>query len=120
MTSEQIQEMLKEEYTINLSGGHVAYILKLLAMEQEALNEDVEENVTDAMAHALAAANDIVGNTLLHEAYRVCGPNFLAFAMNVEAKAIDRLMQSKTPEEVKKAGEEISKQGKKKPRKDLN
>lgn len=108
MTDEEIKDMLSANYSITLSGGHVAYILKLLAMEQFNLNEDVEADVADIMAHAMAAANDIVGNSLLHEAYRVCGAAFLAFAMDVDEKSVDKFMQSKTPEEVERNGEEIA------------
>lgn len=114
MTEEQIVEMLRADYQITLSGGHVAYLLKLLAQEQHALNEEARENILDIMAHQLAAANDVVGNTLLHEAYRACGARFLAFAMDCDEASLKRFMDSKTPEELEKNAEKINK--KKRPR----
>lgn len=120
MTDEKIVEMLKADYKITLSGGHVAYLLKLLAQEQFALNEEARENILDIMAHQLAAANDVVGNSLLHEAYRVCGASFLAFAMDCDEASVKRFMESKTPDDLEKNAETITKKKQRKPNKNLN
>ena len=59
------------------------------------------------MAVMTAAANDIVGNTLIHEVYRVAGAKMLALAMNSDEEAMEKLMTSKTPSEIKEAASKI-------------
>jgi hypothetical protein len=103
MTDEQINETLNKEYSVTLSGAMLGYVLQTLADQQFALNEEMAENITDPMAAMMAAANDVVGNTVLHAIYKAAGAELLAIAMNTDPKSIERLMTSQTPEDVKKA-----------------
>lgn len=99
--------MLTAEYTITLNGGMLGYILKLLADEQHILNEDMAENITNPMAALLAAANDMVGNTLLHEAYRAAGADFLAYVMNANADGMRKLMEANDHATMAEAAKEM-------------
>lgn len=109
MDQHSVEEMLDKEYEIKLKGGALGYILTLLANEQHELNERMADNITDVMAVMTAAANDIVGNTLIHEVYRVAGAKMLALAMNTDEESMERLMTSKNPAEVKEAASKMMK-----------
>lgn len=106
MTKDNIDEMLGAEYEIRLSGGMIGYLLKLLADRQHELNDGLRDDF-DAMNAVLAATNDVVGNSLLHEAYRSCGASFLAFVMSTTEKDMKNLMESKNSEEATKAAKKI-------------
>lgn len=106
MKTDKIYEMLSADYEIRLSGGMIGYILKLLADRQHQLNDGLKESF-DAMEAVLAATNDVVGNTLLHEAYRSCGAGFLAFVMQTTEKEMTNLMESKDEDSIKKAAQKI-------------
>lgn len=99
--------MLTAEYTITLNGGMLGYILKLLADEQHILNEEMAEDITNPMAAMVAAANDVVGNTLLHEAYRTAGADFLAYVMNTNAEGMRKLMEAQDHKTMEEAAKEM-------------
>lgn len=107
MKEDKIDEMLGSDYKISLSGGMIGYILKLLADRQHELNESLKNDKFDPMNAILAATNDTVGNTLLHEVYASCGAGFLAFVMQTGEKEMKDLMESKGADEVKKAAKAI-------------
>lgn len=106
MKKDNIEEMLGADYEIRLSGGMIGYIIKLLADRQHELNDSLKESF-DSMNAVLAATNDVVGNSLLHEAYRTCGAAFLAFVMSTTEKEMKDIMESKTPDEVTKAAKKM-------------
>lgn len=107
MNDQKIDEMLGSNYTISLSGVMIGYILKLLADRQHELNKSLKDDAFDPMNAILAATNDTVGNTLLHEVYASCGAGFLAFVMQTGEKEMKDLMESKGPENIKKAAKAI-------------
>lgn len=107
MKEDKIQEMLGADYEIRLSGGMIGYLLKLLADRQHELNGSLKEDSFDPMKAILAATNDVVGNSLLHEAYESCGAAFLAFCMSTSEEDMKRLMESKDKESVEKAAKAI-------------
>lgn len=102
MDKDKLEKMLHKEYNINLSGSTIGYLLMLLSEKQHELNKKARDNITDVMAHMSAGANDVVGNLLIHEAYRVAGAEFLAFSLDTDAATIGELMEAKTEEEFKK------------------
>ncbi len=88
----------------------IAYILSLLAREQVALQAIAEAKGADMMADMSAQANDIVGDALLHEAYRSAGIEFLTFVLGENTEAVERIMSdSGTGEEPKPATDCIGK-----------
>lgn len=102
--------MLAVPYTITLKGGMIAYILSLLAREQVALLAIAEAQGADMMADMSAQANDIVGDTLLHEAYRSAGVEFLTFVLGENTEEVERVMSNlSTGEEPKPATDCIGK-----------
>jgi len=110
MTADQIKKMLDTVYTLELRGSALGYILTVLAGEQERLNKKRRDDITDIGAVMAAAANDMVGNDLLHAAYKAAGEEFLGFAMGMKPVTIKRVMDSDDPdtrEEVKMAAEKI-------------
>lgn len=116
MKYDKIKKILTSDYSVTVNGAQLGYLLTLLADEQDTLNRVAEKNIADPMAHMAAAANDVVGNCLIREIYRVIGPDFLAFAMHTTPEAITRLMEAKDTEELDKAGNMIRNSGKDKPR----
>ena len=110
MTADQIKKMLDTVYTLELRGSALGYILTVLAAEQERLNERSRNNITDIGAVMAAAANDMVGNDLLHTAYKAAGEEFLGFAMGMKPEVMKTVMESDDLEtmrdEVKKARKE--------------
>lgn len=109
MNEEQIDKMLDKEYEIKMKGSMLGYLLNLLSEQQRALNEQMADNITDAMAAMAAAANNLVGNSLLHEVYRSAGAKFLAFSLGIEEDAMKKIMTSDSPEEIKKAAQKAMK-----------
>lgn len=107
MNTDKIEEMLGAEYEIHLSGGMIGYILKLLADRQHELNATLKDGSFDPMNAILAATNDVVGNTLLHEAYESCGAAFLAFVMSTGEQEMRKLMESNDTETLKEAARAI-------------
>ena len=101
MTADQIKKMLDTVYTLELRGSALGYILTVLAAEQERLNERSRNDITDIGAVMAAAANDMVGNDLLHTAYKSAGEEFLGFAMGMKPKSIKRVMESDDPDTVR-------------------
>lgn len=116
MSDESIEKMLDSEYNIKLTGSMMGYILSLLADQQRLLNEQMADNITDAMSAMAAAANDVVGNHFLHEAYRVAGARFLAFSMGGSEEELKTIMTSTDKDEIRKAARKVMKVQKK----DLN
>lgn len=109
MEDKNIENMLGSSYEIHLSGGMIGYLLKLLADRQHELNESLKDDTFDPMNAILAATNDTVGNSLLHEVYASCGASFLAFVMSTSEEDITNLMESKTESDVKKAAAKLKK-----------
>lgn len=109
INDEQIRETLGKDYTITLSGAILGYILQILADEQYCLNDEMAENITDPMAAMAAAANDVVGNTVLHAVYDAAGPVLLAIVMNSSPDAMDKLMKAQSPDDIDEAGRALGK-----------
>lgn len=115
MKNDDIQKLLNADYTITVNGAHLGYLISLLANEQEILNQKAERNITDPLAYMTAAANDVVGNCMIREIYRVVGAEFLAFAMHTTAEAVTKLMEAKSPEDLERAGEGLRKAKRERP-----
>ena len=107
MNEELISKMLDKEYEIKLRGSEIGYILGLISDQQRILNERMSNNIVDAMAAMQAAANDFVGNTFLHEAYRVAGAKLLAVALGTDEDTMKTIMTSKDRGEIKDAAKKI-------------
>lgn len=108
MKKDKIQEMLSQEYSVTLSGSTLGYLLMILSEKQHELNKKARDNIMDVMAHMTAGANDVVGNVLLHEVYRVAGAEFLAFTLDTDAEAMDELMKAETDEELKEVDKKMN------------
>lgn len=109
MTDEFFSKMLDKEYEIRLNGAALGYILSLLSDEQRILNEEMQNNITSSIAAMAAAANNVVGNSFLHETYRAAGAEFIAKATGLDKDAITTIMSSTDPEEIKKATQKVTK-----------
>lgn len=111
MDIEHAKKLLGADYTIDLKGSILAYILMLLAKEQHRLNEAARESITDIRATMEAGANEAAGNDFLHAIYDAAGPGLLAFTMGAETETIERFMQSSDPDEInrmaKRFGENV-------------
>ena len=108
MNEEQISNMLDGEYSVNLKGSMLGYLLTLLVDAQRDLNAELRGTRIDPITAMACAANNVVGNALMHEVYRVCGPEFLALAMGADEKGIKDLMEAKTEKELGKAAENLA------------
>lgn len=103
MNEEQIDKMLDKEYEIKMKGSMLGYLLSLLSEQQRNLSEQMSNDITNAMAATAAAANNLVGNSLLHEVYRSAGVKFLAFSLGIDEESMKKMMTSNDPEEIKSA-----------------
>lgn len=113
------KELLSKKYTVSLSGGEIGYIIHMLADAQHHLNGKMEENIFDPNNASMAAANDIVGNSLLHSVYEAGGVDLLAFAMSTTREAMEGLMEARDEESLRKAADKI-KNSMKSPKDKLN
>jgi hypothetical protein len=104
----KINKMLQDEYSIVLNGAMIGYLLALLSAEQQRLSVVMEEDITDAKAALSSAVNDMVGTTIMHELYRVAGAEFLAFVLNVDPEAMERVMKAESKEELDAAAKKFS------------
>ncbi len=112
MTDNKIKKLLDTVYTIELKGSALGYILTVLAVEQERLNEKSRNDITDIGSVMAAAANDVVGNDLLHAVYRAAGEEFLGFAMGMKPETMKRVMESDDMEAIKAEVDEAVKKNK--------
>ncbi len=103
MNEDKITKMLDTEYSVTLKGSMLGYLLSLLADAQRDLNNELRGKNIDPITAMACAANNVVGNAVMHEVYRVCGADFLAFAMKADSKGMKDLMEAETEEEMDKA-----------------
>ena len=102
MDKVEVSKMLAEEYMITLNGGTLGYLLSVLAEEQGRLEEKARGDDSTVMELMAAQANNIVGNTLLEEIYKVAGAKFLAFAMGIDVETMTNVMETKDKTELAK------------------
>ena len=103
MNSDRIAELLNKTYKIELHGGHIAFILMLLAQRQRELAATARNNITDIDATVAAATNEVVGNDFLHAVYEAAGPDLLSFAMNTDNATVKIFMESRDLDEIDRA-----------------
>ena len=107
MNDDLVSKMLDEQYEIKLRGAEIGYILGLISDQQRILNERMSDNIVNAMAAMQAAANDVVGNSFLWEAYRVAGVKLLAVALNTDESTMKTIMTSKKTTDIRDAVKKV-------------
>jgi hypothetical protein len=101
MSDNDIKKMLDTVYTIELRGSVLGYVLTVLAAEQDRLNKKSQNDITDIGAVMAAAANDMVGNDMLHAVYKAAGEEFLGFTMGMKPEVMKTVMESDSIETIK-------------------
>ena len=107
MNDDLASKMLDKQYEIKLRGSEIGYILGLISDQQRILNERMSDNIVDAMAAMQAAANDVVGNSFLWEAYRVAGVKLLAVALGTDESTMKTIMTSKKTTDIRDAVKKV-------------
>ena len=93
MNIDEFKAMLDKEYTITVRGSVLAYLINLLSDTQHRLNDEAQDNITNITAVMTAAANDIVGNEMLHAIKNAAGCEFLDTAMNAKPGTMAKIFK---------------------------
>lgn len=93
MEKDKFKAMLDMEYTITVRGSVLGYLINLLSDMQYRLNDEARDNITDIMAVMTAAANDVVGNEMLHAIKDAAGCEFLDTAMGAEPGTMAKIFK---------------------------
>ena len=101
MDIETVTKLVEADYEVRLRGAELGYLLMLLSDEQNRINKLIAKDALDADVKMMALANSVVGNSVLHEAYRLAGAEFIAAAAGGTVEAIKAIMGSETEEQAK-------------------